>query len=65
MKKYLGDSVYADVLDDYYVVLTTENGLPNEPSNRILLEPQVVAAFARYLAKVRKQQAESKKGIAP
>lgn len=46
-KQYLGDSVYAS-FDGYSVILTTENGLPLDPSNRITLEPIVIKAFNRY-----------------
>ena len=46
-KRYLGDSVYAN-FDGYHVVLTTENGLPDDPSNQIALEPQVIDALNQY-----------------
>ncbi len=46
-KTYLGDSVYA-TFDGYYVTLTTENGLPTDPSNEIALEPTVFEALAAY-----------------
>ena len=46
-KRYLGDSVYAN-FDGYHVVLTTENGLPDDPSNQIALEPQVLDALNNY-----------------
>ena len=39
----VGDSVYAEWNPDLYgehLVLTTENGLPSDPSNTILLGPQ-------------------------
>ena len=46
MKKvYLGDSVYAD-FDGYGIVLTTENGYG--PSNKIVLEPEVLDALDLY-----------------
>lgn len=45
-KVYLGDSVYA-VFDGYGVWLTTENGLPTDPSNRIYIEPDVLEALNR------------------
>ncbi len=48
MKQYLGDSVYAD-WDGYHVVLTTENGLPNDPSNTICLDSQVLLALANFV----------------
>ena len=46
-KKYLGDSVYAD-FDGYAIVLTTENGLPSDPSNTVVLEPQVMECLELY-----------------
>lgn len=45
MKRYLGDSVYAD-FDGYHIVLTTENGFG--PSNTICLEPPVLDALTLY-----------------
>ena len=48
-KVYIGDSVYAQESDHApgwaVVVLTTENGLPGDPSNEICMEPKVIAAF--------------------
>jgi hypothetical protein len=46
MKMYLGDSVY--VSDDWHgvIALTTENG--DGPSNVIILEPEVLAAFDKF-----------------
>jgi hypothetical protein len=46
-KSYLGDSVYANY-DGYHIILTTENGLPNDPSNKIALESGVLHALNRY-----------------
>lgn len=46
-KTYLGDSVYA-VSDGYGVILTTENGLPSDPSNTIYLERPVIEALVNY-----------------
>lgn len=51
MKAYLGDSVYIDIDDLNRIILTTENGLPNDPSNRIVLEPEVAIALYIYLGK--------------
>lgn len=51
-KTYLGDAVYID-FDGYYIVLTTEDGISE--TNRICLEPGVVAAFNRYLKKLDKE----------
>lgn len=46
-KRYLGDSVYASH-DGYHIILTTENGLPDDPSNTICLEPEVLDALQNY-----------------
>ncbi len=46
-KQYLGDSVYADY-DGFQIWLTTENGLPTDPSNAIALEPSVFSALLTY-----------------
>lgn len=46
-KTYLGDSVYA-TFDGYHIILTTENGMPDDPSNRIALEPAVLASLSAY-----------------
>ena len=47
-KDYLGDSVYAQINEYGQIVLTTENGLPTDPSNIIYLEPEVYEALVRY-----------------
>ena len=46
-KRYLGDSVYASY-DGYHIILTTENGLPTDPSNRIGLDYQVLTELLHY-----------------
>jgi hypothetical protein len=51
MKSYLGDAVYVDS-DGYGLWLTTEDG-GDTPSNRIYLEPEVYAALARYVERLR------------
>lgn len=48
-KEYLGDSVYAEH-DDNVLVLTTENGY--EPSNTIILEPEVYKALINYIERL-------------
>jgi len=45
-KEYLGDSVYI-AHDNYGLILTTEN-VPNDPSNIIYLEPEVVSRLINY-----------------
>ena len=48
-KVYIGDSVYAQESSHApgwaVVVLTTENGMPGDPSNEICMEPEVIEAF--------------------
>jgi len=56
-RDYLGDSVYVGI-DRGMVVLTTENGLG--ASNTIYMEPEVVAAFERWLERIRAVGAEDK-----
>ena len=58
-KDYLGDSVYIDVNAIGQIVLTTENGYG--PSNTIYMEPEVVAAFERYLARIRQSHVDEKR----
>lgn len=48
-KCYLGDSVYVEFDERRRVKLTTENGLPTDPSNVIFLEPEVIASFLDWL----------------
>ena len=46
-KAYLGDSVYAKS-DGYHIILTTENGIPGDPSNEIFLNPIVISNLLEY-----------------
>jgi len=46
-KRYLGDSVYAEV-EDGMIKLTTENGKIDDPSNTIYLEPDVMIQLHRF-----------------
>lgn len=48
MKDYLGDSVYAREDGFGSIILTTENGEPDDPSNTIVLEPEVYEALVRF-----------------
>lgn len=48
MKRYLGDSVYVDC-DGIGIILTTENGYPDDPRNEIYLEPEVWRALKFYV----------------
>ena len=45
-RTYLGDSIYLTIdSDQNQIVLTTENGLPTDPSNRIVLGPREYMAL--------------------
>lgn len=48
IKMYLGDSVYAE-RDGEDIILTTENGYPDDPRNRIVLEPAVWASLVSWV----------------
>ena len=48
-KIYLGDSVYGEVDAQGRVVLTTNNGYHDDPRNVIVMEPDVLSAFHRWL----------------
>jgi len=56
--EYLGDSVYAE-FDGYHIILTTNNGYPDDPRNRIALEGEV---WGRLVAYVERIKAENAKG---
>ena len=47
-QEYLGDSVYG-LFDGCSFELTTRNGLPTDPSNTIILEPEVVIQLIRFV----------------
>jgi len=49
-KIYLGDSVYAEFDGGDRIILTTENGYPDDPRNRIVLEPEVRQALMQFVA---------------
>ena len=48
MKEYIGDSVYAE-FDGTNLILTTENGYPDDPRNRIVLEPEVWSLLTTWM----------------
>jgi hypothetical protein len=52
-RDYLGDSVYVGVTSLGEIEITTENELPTDPSNRIILEPKVISALEHYIARMR------------
>lgn len=58
-KDYLGDSVYVQH-DGYHIILTTENGLPTDPSNTIALEPRVLGALNQYVKRIEEKYADTK-----
>ena len=54
-KEYLGDAVYVNEWDDCGpggIVLTTEDGY--NVTNKVYLEPEVLAAFLRYIERYKK-----------
>lgn len=57
-KQYLGDSVYADT-DGYSLILTTENGYPDDPRNKIVLEPTVYESLLKYVEWLQKVREET------
>lgn len=62
-KVYLGDSVYAD-WDGFAIILTTENGTPFDPTNEIILEPEVWAALVKWVERLHGNQQETEHGKA-
>lgn len=53
-KEYLGDSVYVE-FDGNNLILTTENGYPDDPRNKIVLEPQVFISLLEYATRINPQ----------
>jgi hypothetical protein len=47
MKEHIGDSVYAEC-DGCGIILTTENGMSDDPSNFIYLDTSVLAALIKF-----------------
>ncbi len=47
-KRYIGDSVYIE-FDGFNIILTTNNGYPDDPRNRIAMEPAVLESFRRWV----------------
>lgn len=50
-KTYIGDSVYAE-WNGEELILTTENGLPDDPSNHIVLGIDEIDALLVFINKV-------------
>ena len=57
-KEYLGDSVYADIDDFGGLVITTENGYPDDPRNLIVFEPEVIFKLKNYILRNFKKEVE-------
>lgn len=55
-KVYLGDSVYAEISHDC-LRLTTENGSPSDPSNRIWLGEEELTNLLRFLERWKESRA--------
>jgi hypothetical protein len=53
MKKYLGDGVYVELVDEI-VILTTENG--TEVTNQIILEPDILYHFIQWVQSFNREQ---------
>lgn len=51
MKEYLGDSVYVEHKDGG-LLLTTENGLPTDPSNKIFLEEDTYEQLLAFVERI-------------
>jgi len=56
-KDYMGDSVYIE-FDGYCAILTTNNGYPDDPRNRIALEPVVWEEMKRWMKQLDEFKAE-------
>ena len=53
-KEYIGDSVYIEYNNEYEIlILTTEDGFPDDPSNRIVLEDSVVKSLLSYIERLK------------
>lgn len=57
-KMYIGDSVFVQY-DGYHIVLTTENGYPDDPRNRICLEPPVYSALLEWVESLKQRIKEA------
>ncbi len=55
-KRYIGDSVYVEFDGNYSLILTTENGLPTDPSNTIVLEDTVWEELQEYVKSLSREQ---------
>jgi hypothetical protein len=54
VKDYLGDSVYVEYdTESKELILTTNNGYPDDPRNVIYMERYVLEAFDRFRERVK------------
>ena len=53
-KTYLGDGVFVKCADNWFVVLSTENGI--SITNQVYMEPDVVKAFKAWLARHKEEK---------
>ncbi len=54
-KTYIGDSVYA-AFDGYSIILTTENGYPDDPRNVIYMEPEVYQCLLLFVESLKAKE---------
>ncbi len=54
-KIYLGDSVYV-TFDGYGYILTTENGLKTDPSNKIYLDAYEIEKLNAFVAHINEER---------
>lgn len=55
-EEHLGDGLYAD-FDGYQIILAANDKNSGHPTDRVYLEPGVVAAFFRYVERIKKETA--------
>lgn len=60
-KVYIGDSVYAEY-DGFSITLTTWNGYPDDPRNKICLEPEVLEGLFSFVESI-KAQVKADRGL--
>lgn len=51
-KDYLGDSVYVEI-ENGMILLTTNNGYPDDPRNKIYLDNDAYESLIRYVDRIR------------
>ena len=53
-KDYLGDGLYV-ACDGYHIILTANDQIEGMYTDRVALEPAVVAAFDRYMGRLKEK----------